>query len=61
MLATVATLRPRNLPFSSSASSAWVTWSRPWASVMKDSARSAVHFTGRPTRLAAHTTTVSSG
>src|SRR5947209_3984443 len=43
----------RNLPSWSSASSAVVTWSRPWASETKDSLRSAVHFTGRLSCLAA--------
>ena len=36
----VLTRRPRILPFSSSASSAWVTWSRPCASVRNASVRS---------------------
>ena len=35
MLAIVSTLSARNLPSLSSASSAWVTWSRPWQSVME--------------------------
>ena len=48
MLAIVSTLSPRNLPFSSSASSASLTWSRPCASEMKPSLRSLTHFTGRP-------------
>ncbi len=60
MLAMVSTLSARNLPSLSSASSAWVTWSRPCASVMKDSERSAVHLIGRPTRDAAQVTIVSS-
>ena len=60
MLAMVSTLSARNLPSLSSASSAWVTWSRPWQSVMNDSERSAVHLIGRPTRDAAQQTMVSS-
>ena len=36
------------MPFSSSASSASLTWSRPCASEMKPSLRSLTHFTGRP-------------
>ena len=49
MLAVVLTRMARNLPSLSSASSAFVTWSRPWASERNDSLRSAVHFTGRLT------------
>ena len=41
----------RILPSASNAISAWVTWSRPCASVRNASERSRVHFTGRPTRL----------
>ncbi len=37
---------------SASAASAW--WSRAWWSARKVSLRLAIHFTGRPTRLAAH-------
>ena len=61
MLAMVFTRIARNSPFASVASSAVVTWSRPCASVRKDSLRSAVHLIGRPTRLLAHTSAVSSG
>ena len=39
------------LPSASNAISAWVTWSRPCASVRNASERSQVHFTGRPTLL----------
>ena len=46
MLAIVRTLRPRNFPDSSSASSASLTWSRPWASEMKPSLRSLTHLIG---------------
>ena len=49
------------MPCASMASSAWVTWSRPWASDMNDSERWAVHFTGRPSLRAAQTTRNSSG
>ena len=56
----VWTFSARILPPSSIAISAWVTWSRPWASHRKASVRSLVHFTGRPTFLAAQTQTVSS-
>ncbi|MDT4841842.1 hypothetical protein D3C72_1569020 [compost metagenome] len=61
MLATVCTRIARNLPSASSASSALVTWSRPCASVRKDSLRSAVHLTGRPTFFEAHVSATSSG
>ena len=60
MLAVVLTRRARNLPFSSSASSTVVTWSRPWASERKASERSAVHLTGRSTLGAAQAHTTSS-
>ena len=43
----VFTLSPRILPSFDIAISASVTWSRPWASVWKDSRRSAVQRTGR--------------
>jgi len=56
----VLTRSPSILPSAESASSAWVWWSRPCASDRKLSLRSPVHFTGRPTRRAAQTQTVSS-
>ena len=56
----VITRIARKFPFASVASSAVVTWSRPCASVTNDSLRSAVHLIGRPTRLLAHTSAVSS-
>src|SRR5438477_12751996 len=59
-LAVVITRIARKFPFASVASSAVVTWSRPCASVTNDSLRSAVHLMGRPTRLLAHTSAVSS-
>jgi hypothetical protein len=59
-LAVVFTSIARKRPSRSSASFARVTWSRPCASVMNDSERSAVHFTGRPSCFAAHVTTASS-
>ena len=46
-LASVCTRMARNLPLASMAISAWLTWSRPWASVRKDSLRSAVHLMER--------------
>ena len=52
--------QPQELAFSSSASSASVTWSRPCASLMKPSERSATHLIGRPTFLAAQVSTISS-
>ena len=55
MFAVVLTRSARNLPSSSSASSACVTWSRPCASERNASLRSAVHLIGRPTRFAAQT------
>src|SRR4051812_6316381 len=58
--AVVLTRRPRNLPSLSIASSTVVTWSRPCASDMKDSLRSAVHFTGRLICFEAQVTTTSS-
>src|SRR5258707_7542780 len=58
--AVVRTRMARNLPSLSSASSAWVTWSRPCASDRNDSLRSAVHLIGRLTRLLAQTMAVSS-
>ena len=58
--AVVCTRMPRNRPSLSIASSACVTWSRPWASDTKDSLRSAVHLIGRPTRFDAQTIAVSS-
>ncbi len=61
MFAMVFTRSARKLPFASVASSAAVTWSRPCASVRNDSLRSAVHLIGRPTRLVAQTSAVSSG
>src|SRR5438067_13811473 len=61
MLAVVFTRIARKSPWSFMASSAVVTWSRPWASVRNDSLRSAVHLMGRPTRFDAHTSAVSSG
>ena len=36
----------RNFPAASSASSATISWSRPWLSDMKLSERSSVHLTG---------------
>ena len=53
MSATVSTRRPMNLLLASSAISAVVTLSRPWASPIKCSVRSATHFTGRLRRFAA--------
>ena len=47
-------------PRASSASSTWVTWSRPCASDMKLSERSAVHLTGRLSLPAAQVTIASS-
>ena len=60
MFAIVATRSARNLPSLSIASSAWVKWSRPWASDMKLSERSAVHLIGRFTLPAAQVTIASS-
>ena len=60
MFAVVCTRMARNLPSLSIASSALVTWSRPCASDMNDSLRSAVHFTGRLTCFDAQVTTTSS-
>ena len=60
MFAMVCTLSAVKLPSASIASSAWVTWSRPCASDRKLSVRSPVHFTGRPTFLAASRQTHSS-
>ena len=60
MLASVSTFSARNLPSASSASSTCVTWSRPWASVRKDSPRSAVHLIAPPSLPAAHVTMASS-
>ena len=59
-LAIVLTRMARKLPCASIASSAVVAWSRPCASARNDSLRSAVHLIGRPTRLLAHTSAVSS-
>ncbi len=58
--AVVFTRIARKRPSGSSASSACVAWSRPCASDMNDSPRSAVHLIGRPTSFEAHTHTVSS-
>ena len=55
------TRRATILPSRSTAISASVMWSRPWASVMNDSRRSAVHFTGRPSCFDAQETVTSSG
>ncbi len=60
MFAIVFTRSARKLPCASIASSAFVAWSRPCASVRNDSLRSAVHLIGRPTRLLAHTSATSS-
>ncbi len=60
MLHSVWTRSARNLPSASSAISAVLTWSRPCASDMKLSLRSAVHFTGRFTFPAAQVTMASS-
>ena len=60
MFAVVCTRMARNLPSLSSASSAFVRWSRPCASETKDSLRSAVHFTGRLICFDAQVTTTSS-
>jgi len=60
MFAVVSTRRARNLPSLSSASSAWLWWSRPCASDMKLSERSAVQRTGRFTLPAAQVTIASS-
>ena len=61
MFDTVCVRTARNLPAASSASSASVTWSRPWPSLRKLSERSAIHFTGRPSRRAAQATSTCSG
>ena len=60
MLATVATRSPSISPSAARASSAFVTWSRPWASARNDSERSARHFTGRLSLPAAQVTAISS-
>ena len=60
MLDSVLTRSARKLPSASSAISAVVTWSRPCASDMKLSVRSAVHFTGRRSLPAAQVTIASS-
>ena len=49
------------LPFASKAISARVTWSRPCGSHWKVSVRPLIHFTGRPSRFAAHSTMPDSG
>ncbi len=43
----------RKVPALSSASSAVISWSRPWWSETKLPERSSVHFTGRPSTRAA--------
>src|SRR5437899_958217 len=50
-LLVLAARYARNLPSVSSASSAWTTRSRAWQSLISDSRRSPVHFTGRRTRI----------
>lgn len=49
----------RKLPWASIAGSTSLWWSRPWASVRRDSLRSAVHSIGRLTRLRAQTSAAS--
>ena len=60
MFAIVDTRRARKCPSASTAISAVLTWSRPCASDMKLSLRSAVHFTGRFSLPAAQVTIASS-
>ncbi len=61
MLAEVVHTRsPRKWPSASSASRPFITVSRPWASDMNDSERSAVHLTGRRSLRDAQETIASS-
>ncbi len=60
MLQIVFTRSARKWPSLSSAISATLSWSRPCASDMKLSLRSAVHFTGRRTLPDAQVTMASS-